>query len=69
MLINCRLISLSEVKYLTSLSRSRIYFLIKQNTFPSPIKIGERRVAWVKTDVSDWIDKKIQETKSKGDAF
>lgn len=61
-MVTNRLIKLSEVKHLTSLSRSRIYFLIKENNFPHPIKIGERRVAWVKNAVSAWIEKKIQET-------
>lgn len=64
-----RLINLKEVQHLTSLSRSRLYQLIKQRDFPSPIKIGIRRVAWTKSEVTKWIEQKIYESKHEGDAF
>ncbi len=64
-----KLISLERVKYLTTLSRSRIYSLIKENEFPLQIQIGTRRVAWIESEVQDWITSKIQNRKEVGDAF
>lgn len=64
-----KLISLERVKCLTTLSRSRIYFLIKRNEFPSQIQIGTRRVAWIESEVQDWINHKIKNRRDVGDAF
>ena len=41
----------------TGIPRSSIYAAIRAGTFPAPIKIGERAVAWVSTDIENWIAK------------
>jgi prophage regulatory protein len=47
------------VQELTGLSRSGLYLVIKNGTFPKPIKIGLRAVAWKATDIYIWIESKI----------
>lgn len=37
------------------LSRSTIYAMVAGNTFPKPIKIGHRAVAWNSDDIRDWM--------------
>jgi prophage regulatory protein len=43
---------------ITGLSRSAIY---ANSEFPGPVKIGPRAVAWVETEVSRWVNERIQE--------
>ena len=53
-----RLLRLETVKEITGLSRSTIY---ADPNFPRPVKIGERSVAWVESEISEWIDARIAE--------
>lgn len=46
-----------EVLYLTSLSQSTLYRLIKESRFPRPVRISPRCVAWKSEEVEDWIDR------------
>ena len=45
------LIKLPTVKRTTNLSKSSIYELMKQNSFPKSIRIGKRGVAWIESEV------------------
>ncbi len=58
-----QLIKLSEVMQYTSLSKSSIYAFISDGTFPKQISIGARGSAWLKSDVDNWIDKRVSESK------
>ena len=40
---------LDDVKAKTGQGRSKIYQGVKEGTFPAPVKIGERAVAWLAT--------------------
>ena len=51
-----RLLTASEVEERSSLSRSTIWRQVHSGQFPSPIRIGARRVAWRESDVTQWID-------------
>ena len=55
------LIRIKEVMLMTSLSRSSIYTLRNNGDFPSPIHLSSRSVAWVRSDVENWILDKIQQ--------
>jgi len=55
------IIKLPEVKVLTTLSRSTIYRLIGEGVFPRQIKLAERSSGWIKQEVEEYIDKKINE--------
>lgn len=50
-----RLIKITEVLRLCAISRSALYEKIAQGTFPQPVRVGERAVAWRQSDVLDWI--------------
>lgn len=58
MTIENQALSLVDVKQLTSLSKTTIYRLMKEETFPKPIKITSRRVAWRKSQIDQWLDQK-----------
>lgn len=40
---------------ITRKSRSSVYRDIRAGTFPQPVKIGPRSVAWKSTDVEAWL--------------
>jgi len=43
------------VLQITGLSHSTLYYLMKNGTFPSQVKIGQRAVAWRKSDIDAWL--------------
>jgi prophage regulatory protein len=51
-----KLLRLRSVKEQTGLSRSSIY---ADPSFPKPVKIGSRAVAWVEDEICDWISARI----------
>lgn len=55
------LIRLPEVQRRTGYSKAWIYRLISQNRFPSSVKIGSRSVAFVESEVYEWISQRIEE--------
>lgn len=50
-----KLIKLPEVKNRCALGRSSIYEFIQAGTFPAPVKIGARAVAWRESEIEEWI--------------
>lgn len=54
-----RLISLREVLTRTSLSKTHTYRLISAGTFPSPVPLGPRRVAFIEREVNDWLQSRV----------
>ncbi|WP_426119851.1 helix-turn-helix transcriptional regulator [Pseudomonas sp. DSP3-2-2] len=56
------LIKLSRVQSKTSLGKTSIY---TDPTFPKPIRTGARAVAWIESEVDEWIACRI--AKSRGE--
>lgn len=56
---NRRLIRRKEVQSKTGLGASSIYAMMKQGKFPKSITLSERRVAWLESDVDQWIADRI----------
>lgn len=50
---------LPKVKAVTGLSKSSLYDLIRANSFPAPIRLGTRTVAWVASEVNQWAAERI----------
>ncbi|MHA6641836.1 helix-turn-helix transcriptional regulator [Mesorhizobium sp. A623] len=53
------LVSLNDAAHMTSMSRSMLNKYRADGRFPSSVQLGERRVAFLKTEVSAWIDQRI----------
>lgn len=49
-----RLLTIHEVRVLTSLSKTSIYRKMAAGTFPLPLPIGTNRVAWSAMDLQLW---------------
>ena len=55
---------LPEVKMVTGLSKSSLYALIRANSFPAPVRLGSRTVAWVRSEVRQWAAERISTSRS-----
>ena len=51
-----KLMKIRDVLIATQMSRSRLYQLVKEGTFPRQHKIGDRAVVWVRQEVENWVD-------------
>ncbi|MEC5516093.1 AlpA family transcriptional regulator [Enterobacter hormaechei] len=54
------LIRLSEVQKRTGYSKAWIYRLLKEKRFPQSVKIGSRSIAFVESEVEEWINQRIE---------
>ncbi len=54
---------LPTVETQTGLSKSEIYRRIKLGTFPKPLKLGARAVAWPAAVVESWVKSLIEGAK------
>ena len=54
-----RLISLNGVCEISSLSRTAINKLRARGDFPAEVRLGERRVAFVRSEIYDWLQARI----------
>ncbi|SCB40808.1 helix-turn-helix transcriptional regulator [Rhizobium multihospitium] len=53
------LMSPTEAAAMTTLSDKLLKLMAAEGQFPKPRKIGVRRIAFVRSEVMDWIDGKI----------
>lgn len=60
-----RLIRLTEVMNRTGYGKAWIYRLISEGRFPTQIKIGSRAIAFIESEIDDWIQAIIDETRNK----
>ena len=54
-----RFIKLDEVMHCTGLGRSSIYKYMSSGEFPRSISLGDRAVAWVESEIHDWMAEKL----------
>ena len=54
-----RLIKLKEVLHISDLSLSTVYRFMSAGGFPMKVELGGNSVAWVKSEVEEWISEKI----------
>ncbi len=57
------ILRLPKVKAITGLSRSTIYLRMSEGTFPQHISLGSRAVGWLRSEVADWMDQRILESR------
>lgn len=58
------LIRLPEVQRRTGYCKAWIYKLMDAGQFPKSVKIGARSIAFVESEVDEWIANKIAESRS-----
>lgn len=60
--MQAQILKLPEVKRITGLSGSTIYRMAsnEQASFPKPIKLGQRSSGWIKSEVEQWLNERIE---------
>lgn len=55
---------LPEVKAITGLSKISLYTLIREKSFPAPVRLGPRAVAWVRSEIRQWAVERVHASRS-----
>ncbi len=58
-----RFLRVTEVVFVTGLSKATLYRLMAQGKFPKQIKISSGAVGWRESEVMDWLDRKTAESR------
>ena len=58
-----KMLRLENVKSKTGLSRSTIYRLMDEGLFSNQINLGYRAVAWLESEVDNWLDEKVSSSR------
>ncbi|EDL69130.1 conserved domain protein [Vibrio campbellii HY01] len=55
-----RFLRIQDVMSLTGLGRSTIYkFMADETDFPKSVPIGGRAVAWVESEIEEWMESRL----------
>ncbi len=54
-----KLIRISEVSSLTTISKSHVYKLAREGHFPKPRKISTHSSVWLESEVIAWMEEKL----------
>ena len=57
---NLQFLRRPKVEEMTTLSRNKIYSLMKEGKFPLSINLAPKLVVWVKSEVEEWIETQIK---------
>ena len=57
------ILRLKDVIAMTGLSRSTIYLRMDQGKFPQHINLGSRAVGWIGSEIKEWIEERIRESR------
>jgi prophage regulatory protein len=53
-----------QVEVRTGLSRSTIYAMMRDGSFPAPVALGAKAVGWLQSEVEQWIAERIRAYRS-----
>jgi len=56
-----RFLRLTEILRRVPYSEAHIWRLEKAGKFPRRVRIGANRIAWVESEVNNWVSSKLQE--------
>lgn len=48
-----------QLKERIPISHSRVYCMMNEGTFPRTISLGERSVAWLESEIDEWLQERI----------
>jgi len=56
--MSVKILRRTEVEQIVGLSRSTLYAMMAENTFPKPIKLGKRAIGWPDNVIANWIEQR-----------
>lgn len=54
-----RFIRIGDVSSMVGLGKTTIYKYVSNNAFPAPVAIGGNRVAWLESEVLNWMRERV----------
>lgn len=54
-MIEIRYLRIADVEHITGIGKSAIYRLIKEGTFPEPVRLLPKTSRWKSDDIQEWI--------------
>ncbi|HLR16578.1 MAG TPA: AlpA family transcriptional regulator [Alcanivoracaceae bacterium] len=54
-------LNLREVQRLSGLGKTTIYRYMAEGTFPRNVSLGGRSVAWVSTEIEEWMRERVED--------
>jgi prophage regulatory protein len=57
-----RMLRIADVVRRVGLSRSTVWRMVQEKTFPAPRRLGPRAVAWIEGDIADWLSNRPPST-------
>ena len=63
-----RLLRMPAVRARSGLSGPTIYRLMREGSFPKPVRIAHQAVAWVESDIDQWIEDKVAAARDRAPA-
>jgi prophage regulatory protein len=64
-----KFLRLRDVALTTGLSRSSIYRLAELGMFPTPVRLGARASGWVTSEIQDWCDARVRQSRGTAGAL
>lgn len=61
-----QLVTMSVLLEIVPFSRQHILRLEKRGRFPRRIRLGDNRVAWLRSEIEQWIDARVAERDERG---
>ena len=55
-----------DVAKIVPISRSHAHALAAQGKFPKPIKLGPRASGWLQSEIRNWMDERIADSRAEG---
>lgn len=56
-----RFLRIGEVRERIGLGRTSIYKMVNEGTFPKPVRVLGKKVAWLDSEVDEWMMDRIAE--------
>ena len=63
-----KFLRLPQVMERTGFARSTIYLLMSKGSFPKSVKAGTRMVAWLESEIDNWLEDKVNLSRKSEDA-
>lgn len=57
--IAMRFLRINEVRERIGLGRTSIYKMVNEGTFPKPVRVLGKKVAWIDSEVDEWMMQRI----------
>jgi prophage regulatory protein len=63
-----RFLRVRGVSQKTSLATSTIWKKVREKQFPAPVHLGPQVTCWVESEIDDWMNQKIEASRSQNQA-